>query len=882
MKSPLTDGCFASRYFSARLRSFEKPDPHCTSRVKVDLREGGRRHPFHPSTLVSWGGRGDRRSPRRTLRHPTKGEKIQAVDRPGEPSKEWKTSEDWRTFGLTKFGESRVSPGHATKRPFISIPFHPFLRGATIRRVQIIFFLLLLGFAAGAQNRKVDSLRVLISKEKDPERRIDHKVQLVFTFNEVNLDSSIVLANRVAEEAVKLGYEKGEADALRATAAALMRRSDFELAREKLDRAMAIYQVLNDSNALAATYRSYGIYYGMQSEYDTANTYFEMALHLYEDLKDTARMGTCYGNLAIGYQMRSNFAQALIYQQKALNIAESQNSIGDQAHVLLNMGQTYFKMGDSLRGEKSILKSIDLAEKAQIKIVEVYGYTNLATYYSTFKRWPQSYEYAMKAAKLGDELGDKSIVASSYAKAAIALSVMGRPDEAITLLERALPQAKLSGQPIIIHQVYAGFGSTLMKQGKYREAAVKLEKALDVIEDLKLYDDATSYIYKNLSLVYEDLDEFEKALDNYKIYATMRDSIRSHENIRKATEQALTFEFEKTRAEAIALQAVKDAETKRARSRQYFVIALLGLGLLAVVVMAWMQYRSNQHKQKANLLLQSQKQKVENTLAELKATQVQLIQSEKMAGLGELTAGIAHEIQNPLNFVNNFSEVSRELLEEMKLEMDVGHGVEAKMLADSVIDNLEKIHHHGRRADSIVKGMLMHTRSGSGTREPTDLNLLADEYLRLAFHGLRAKDKSFNAAIKSEFDPSVGKVNVVPQDMGRVVLNLITNAFYAVSHKNGRGDENYKPEVEVRTSRIDDEIELSVRDNGDGIAQHNLKKIFQPFFTTKPTGQGTGLGLSLSFDIVKAHGGTLTVETREGEGSVFTLKFRSLSINNQT
>jgi signal transduction histidine kinase len=259
------------------------------------------------------------------------------------------------------------------------------------------------------------------------------------------------------------------------------------------------------------------------------------------------------------------------------------------------------------------------------------------------------------------------------------------------------------------------------------------------------------------------------------------------------------------------------------------------------------------------------------SLEELKAAQAQLIQSEKMASLGELTAGIAHEIQNPLNFVNNFSEVSKELLDEMKMELDNGNADNAKDLANDVIQNLEKINHHGKRADAIVKGMLQHSRSSSGVKESTDINALADEYIRLTYHGLRAKDKSFNATIKTDFDESIGKVNVLPQDLGRVILNLLTNAFYTVNEKKQQNIAGYEPSVSVGTQKNGDKVEIKVTDNGNGIPQKVLEKIFQPFFTTKPTGQGTGLGLSLSYDIVKAHGGELKVETKEGEGSEFSI-----------
>ncbi|MEO6228751.1 MAG: ATP-binding protein [Ferruginibacter sp.] len=290
-----------------------------------------------------------------------------------------------------------------------------------------------------------------------------------------------------------------------------------------------------------------------------------------------------------------------------------------------------------------------------------------------------------------------------------------------------------------------------------------------------------------------------------------------------------------------------------------------------------------------------QKEELEHALHELKATQVQLIHSEKMASLGELTAGIAHEIQNPLNFVNNFSEVNTELIDELKQEIENGNFEEVKLIAESIKENEQKISHHGKRAEGIVKGMLQHSRTSTGIKEPTDINALADEFLRLSYHGLRAKDKTFNATMKTDFDANLQKINVVPQDIGRVILNLLTNAFYAVNEKKKSGPltpeggtktgsnmsaTTYEPTVTVTTRRLGSPsgagglggLSITVTDNGNGIPKKALDKIFQPFFTTKPTGQGTGLGLSMSYDIItKGHNGELKVETEEGKGTSFII-----------
>ena len=303
----------------------------------------------------------------------------------------------------------------------------------------------------------------------------------------------------------------------------------------------------------------------------------------------------------------------------------------------------------------------------------------------------------------------------------------------------------------------------------------------------------------------------------------------------------------------------------------YLIYALL-IGLLAWRFHKYQQIRTiRKEREKTHQREMEQAKEIEKAYTDLKSTQQQLIQSEKMASLGELTAGIAHEIQNPLNFVNNFSEVNTELIEEMKTELKAGNNEDAIAIANDIASNEQKINHHGKRADAIVKGMLQHSRSSSGVKEPTDINALADEYLRLAYHGLRAKDKSFNATMNTDFETGLEKINIISQDIGRVILNLFTNAFYSVSAKKKLQIDGYEPTVSVSTKRLADKVVIRVKDNGMGVPQKVLDKIFQPFFTTKPVGEGTGLGLSLSYDIIKAHGGELKVETKEGEGAEFII-----------
>ena len=407
-------------------------------------------------------------------------------------------------------------------------------------------------------------------------------------------------------------------------------------------------------------------------------------------------------------------------------------------------------------------------------------------------------------------------------------------------------------------------------EASLRETATTCNAMADVFKKLGQTDSAIFYAKEGLRLgeqldyrnrilaassllaeLYTEKDPKE-AVRYYQIASAAKDSLYGVQKVLQLQSETMKEQERQTELEASNL-AYKN------RMRQWALLAGAGVFLIIAVIL----YRNNRQKQRTNKVLEA-------TLTNLKNTQSQLIQSEKMASLGELTAGIAHEIQNPLNFVNNFSEVSNELIDEMKTELVNNNKEEALAIANDIKQNLEKINHHGKRADGIVKGMLQHSRSSSGQKEPTDINALTDEYLRLAYHGLKAKDDSFNATMKRSFDQSIGNINIVPQDIGRVVLNLINNAFYAVDEKKKQSAEGeYEPTVSVSTKKIGDKVLISVKNDGNGVPQKVLDKIFQAFFTTKPTGQGTGLGLSLSYDIVKAHGGNIDVRTNENEGTVF-------------
>jgi len=763
-------------------------------------------------------------------------------------------------------------------------------------QLKISLRLLLLCFCSNiaiAQTRYLDSLDVLIREAKTDISRINLINIKTERLKEINLDSALTLIQKNLKAARAINYTSGEVNILTNVAGIYTTKGDYDTAKKSLERADSLVKLLKNERQKTLVYSALGILYGTQGKYDSANVYFKKLVLIQEKNGDSLSLGRAYANLAIGYQMQSNYPQTLFYQQKALNIQEAIKSEVSQSYLLMNMGVTYQLLQDTLRSEQSFLKGIRLANKNEIKNAALYGYSNLSALYSTQNKWTDAYDNARLASQLAKDMGDESMEAASMAKAAKALLNLDRVEEAEALVTKAIGIAELAAQPLVLFQTNSTKGEILTRNGRYREAIPFLEKSIHTLKDLDNYDINIAEAYANLSLCYENTGTYDRALINYKTSAKIKDSVRANENIRKATELSMNFDFEKKQNRAKAEQDIKDAQAKRSKNRQLYLILGLGILLLCGIVIALILFRNNKQKQKANLLLKRQKLKVEKALKELKTTQTQLIQSEKMASLGELTAGIAHEIQNPLNFVNNFSEVSNELIDEMSEEIEKGDLEEAKTIAKDIKDILKKINHHGKRADAIVKGMLQHSRTSSGNKEPTLLNNLANEYLRLAYHGLRAKDKSFNATLITDFDKSIGKVNIIPQEMGRVILNLITNAFYACNERSqlintasGKGllvleDESghkaYEPTVWLSTKRHTPakgihEIFISVKDNGNGIPKHILDKIFQPFFTTKPAGEGTGLGLSMSYDIItKGHKGEMKVATTEGEGTTMTI-----------
>jgi two-component system, NtrC family, sensor kinase len=659
---------------------------------------------------------------------------------------------------------------------------------------------------------------------------------------------------------------------------------------------------------------------GNQKQLDSLNQLFKNADN------DTSRMDTYY---KLGdYYSNINRDSSLFYIDKAILIASQLNQKLDLANGLLQKGEIFLQSSDYPKSFGSLMQALNIdkdpsSEKDARSVPWFHGgnptnyrrgtlqfiYLDLGLLYGAtgkINKQMVSFREARNIAESFHNYTFLSIMDTYLGRIHLDLGML---DSALLIERNALAVDSSAGFTLYEGMALGYIGEIYLRKGEIDLARGALLKSLimnkkqndpsalgssyislgQFYQHIKMPDSSLFYskkaleTYKRLidasgmatadsliSIAFAEQKKSDSAFDYLKSEASLKDSLNSIEKIKMSEFQDMGFN-EEMRLEQLQKEKI---ETK-GRIRAYAMIA----GIVVLILVAFLLYRNNRNRKRANELLNQQKEEieaqknnVERTLYELKSTQALLIQSEKMASLGELTAGIAHEIQNPLNFINNFSEVNKELIEEMQQEMDKGNVTDAKAISNDIKENEEKISHHGQRADGIVKGMLQHSRASTGQRELIEINALANEYLRLAYHGLRSKDKSFNATIQTDFDPTIGTINIIPQEIGRVLLNLFNNAFYAMSEKKKQLSDGYEPSMTVSTKRLNGRDTITVRDNGNGIPQKVLDKIFQPFFTTKPAGQGTGLGLSMSYDIIKAHGGQLQVQSKEGEYAAFIIE----------
>ena len=593
-------------------------------------------------------------------------------------------------------------------------------------------------------------------------------------------------------------------------------------------------------------------------------------------------------NLTEGYRW-SNPDSAMLYGQQALSLARQINFPRGEANSLISLSVVLRELGNLPKSLDLALKALQITRDNSFHLEEISALIRVANVYSETNNFDKAIFYLHQSEIKSRTIPNDFYLMVSHWLLASVYSQMNKLDSAEHFAKLGWEYEERDNVGFAF--TFKVWGDLLIKLQRDTEALSHFHKGLEVSDKTKDYrtasnlnislanyykkrgqtDSAIHYAqqglataqilsYKNrimsssslLADIYEPIDAKE-SLKYYKIFNAARDSLYSFEKMQalenvKFDEQERQYELEKTKS------------AYRNKTRQNLFIG----GIAVFLIISMFLYRNNIQKQKAHT-------RIKKAYAELRETQQQLIQREKMASLGELTAGIAHEIQNPLNFVNNFSDVNTELIEEMKTELQSGKANDALHLAEDIKLNSEKINFHGKRADAIVKSMLQHSRNSNGQKEPTDINALVDECLRLSFHGMRAKDKTFNAKTEENFDKSIPKINIASQDIGRVLLNLFTNAFYSVMQKQ-KILGNFEPVVTVKTKTYAGGVMITVKDNGMGVPQKALDKIFQPFFTTKPAGEGTGLGLSMSYDIItKGHGGELKVDTKEGEYAEFII-----------
>ena len=606
----------------------------------------------------------------------------------------------------------------------------------------------------------------------------------------------------------------------------------YEFANAKQDSIRA-FRLIDLSHIYQNTKPDSSIYYGRQ------------ALTLLQNTKYFPNQVPALLNLSIEFRVLGDVGKAMEAAFKGLQIAEEKKDGHNTAHCLNQLGTIYMiSLQDYSKAIQFFRQSNQISDELHDEEWNAYMVLNIASAYRRNKQFDSAFFYDQKAYATFKKLDTAEHIP-------------------LLFLQMGATQFGLNNYPLALEYLHKGLHIS-QEQDDVFYSSIAFYRIAEVFQAMKQKDSCIWFTKQSLAEA-NKINFKQQILDATTLLAQLYesrnvDSAYYYLKLAKTANDevngpAKKLELQKTITDEQERQRKVEAERMAYQTQLKQYIFLAGLGILLLI--AFILYRNNKQKQKANKVLES-------TLTNLKSTQAQLIQSEKMASLGELTAGIAHEIQNPLNFVNNFSEVNTELIAEMKEEIEKGNIDEVKIIANDIADNEQKINHHGKRADAIVKGMLQHSQASTGQKEPTDINKLVDEYLRLSYHGLRAKDNTFNATLKTDFDESIGNVNIIPQDIGRVILNLINNAFYVVDEKKKSGIVDYQPTVSVSTKKVNGKIEIKVADNGNGIPKKIVDKIFQPFFTTKPTGQGTGLGLSLSYDIVKAHGGEIKVNSKDG------------------
>jgi two-component system, NtrC family, sensor kinase len=702
----------------------------------------------------------------------------------------------------------------------------------TPHKAIFLFIFCFINIMSVSQDKTTDSLKnVLITL---PDSR--QKVQVLLEISQSYINTSILqvldYATRARDIASKLEYDQGLADSYRLLGLAYKRQGRILEALDAYGASLEILKKMKDLAGQSRILNNLGSLYGDEA------------------LGGGSKAGQL-GTMAEGQETK-----AVEYYLQALKLAEQAKDSHRVVIALSNIGVVYLNNPNTYdKALEYLLRALPVAKELKDSVIIGSVTVNIGEIYLSKNRYDSALFYFRQSLTAFEATGDICYTLNDIAKL---YTTQQNYDSALIYYGRALTIATNLGAKEDMVGSLLGIAQAYHREGKIKDAILAYKKAEDIGKPLDVKFQLRE-LYQGLASAYSSLKDYNNAFKYQTLLLDINDSLYSRETDQKLAHLDFTFQIDKKQDNLL-----KESEVRRQKIARNAVTG----GLLLAFIIAFILYRGYRNKVKTNKILDQQ-------LDNLRSAQAQLIQSEKMASLGQLTAGIAHEIQNPLNFVNNFSEVNKELIEELKGEKSKGKNERDEQLENELLNditqNLEKISHHGKRADAIVRGMLQHSRASSGQRELTDINALADEYLRLAYHGVRAKNNSFDIKLATDFDGSIMKLNIAPQEIGRVILNLINNAFYAVIEKQKQNIPGYQPTVNVTTKRKDGQILLSVADNGSGIPQNIFDKIFQPFFTTKPTGEGTGLGLSLAYDIVKAHGGQISIQTREDEGSEFTI-----------
>lgn len=752
----------------------------------------------------------------------------------------------------------------------------------------VLLTLLVIGFSALAQTKKIDSLRAVLARHPQADTfRVNRLYDLAIAEgnktwppdNPAYLDS---LATQAFQLAKHLNYPYGQANALFIKSMLTYVKGNRENYHTLLKQALPLAEKSGDKLLISQLLVSLGA----SSQGNQQQVYFKRALVVAQLTGSKQVIFDTYNQIIDSYSGK-NYALTLQWALSLLAEVEKDTNTIHQYKVVSRLAGTYEALNEYDQALIYLKRSQQIASKRGDKAQQGAALTRIGGLYQK-KGQPDKAIEVLKQGLLHLEKTRIDWVIDIERRLAECYEQKGQYKQALTYAHHALARMNTSED---VFGYYSGFRyRTWLTLGKIYLHTKQLDSALyycnKILPTLQVsvkmgFWESARDVTDIVAQLYAHKGNFTKAYDYQRQYIAYKDSLNNEDATRKATAMRFNDQMSRQQSQIALLQKDQQLQAEAARRQRQFlyasfaVLILIG-GLLALLI------RNNRQKQRANVLLQQQKQEIQaqrdqtqQALTDLKTTQAQLVQKEKMASLGELTAGIAHEIQNPLNFVNNFSEVSAEMVEELAQEQHKSQrdtDLEGELLTD-LKDNLTKILHHGQRASNIVRGMLEHSRSSSGELQPTNLNALTDEFLRLAYHGQRAKDSSFNCELVTHFDPTIGKVNVMSQEIGRVLLNLFTNAFYAVHQRQKQGESDYQPKVTVTTAAVKNGIEIRVGDNGTGMTESVQQKIFQPFFTTKPTGEGTGLGLSLSYDIItKGHGGTLTVESEAGKGTDFMIK----------